>query len=407
MFVEDVLEEYFEFPKGFDMSSSSSSASKSAVLWTQIWSLAGLQGAIALTWLIYNVYLVQLLTAIGFGREVAVDLVLLENSVAIFLEPLMGFLSDNAKRSKGSRFDFIWGGVTVSSMLFISVPFIFNFADPSTISDFLPILLVSWTFSVMTFRAAAIATLREYTPLNELPTATSSITLVWGIITALRPVANQVIFDLSPTAVFGIGSISLLAAATRMRMVTLPKTPIDNSDANPKGIIRELGLIFGAGTGIGLGSRLLFNTISNVLTLQIGINDSWEIVGIGIVISLTAVPAGIIASRIGNTKATLYGIGSTMILMVLLVFTTAQIAVIMLLIASFSFVLNGGIPFALSTVPPKSSGLAVGTFFAGIALSLTLLFFLFPQQQFSDIVGEAVGGAIAFLLAGLCIASSK
>ncbi|MEM7725146.1 MAG: MFS transporter [Cyanobacteria bacterium P01_A01_bin.45] len=389
------------------MSSSSSSKSKSAVLWTQIWSLAGLQGAIALTWLIYNVYLSQLLAALGFSREVALDLVLLENSVAIFLEPLMGLLSDNAKRSKGSRFDFIWGGVTVSSILFISIPLVFNAADPGTISEFLPILLVSWTFSTMAFRAPAIATLREYTPSEELPTAASAITLVWGVITSFRPVGNEIIFDLSPIGVFAIGSIALLAAATRMRTVNLPKAPIDNSDANPKGIIRELGLIFGAGAGIGLGSRLLINTISNVLVTQLGVNNNWELIGIGIVVSLTAVPAGIIASRIGITKATLYGIGATMILMVLIVFTNAQIAVIMLLIASFSLVLNGGIPFALSTVPPKWSGLGVGTFFAGISLSLTLLYFLFPDLQSSDVVGESVGGAIAFLLAGLCIASSK
>ena len=390
------------------MSTSSSDSSKFSILWSQVWSLAGLVGAIFLTWLIYNFYLTQLLTAFGFSAQVVTGLVILENAIAVVLEPVMGGFSDRLTQQKGSCFLFIWKSAIASSILFMTIPFVLTVFDVSEITQWLlPVLSIAWVVSMMIFRAPAVALLRRYAPSEDLPVAVSILTLVGGAVNAFRPVADRVVLEFAPVVIFAIGSIALFTSAAVLRFFNQPGSPMDRSDADPRGIIRELGLILGTGAGIGLGSRLLMDTLGKVLQTQLNIDLDWEMVGIGVVIALAAIPAGIIASRLGNNKAMLYGIGATIVLMVAIVFTNATIGTFILLIAAFSLIINGGIPFALSVVPPKWSSLGVGMFFSGVSLSLTLTNLLFPEQLLREPVAEAIGGAIAFLLSGLCIAASR
>jgi hypothetical protein len=60
------------------------------ILWAQVWGLATVQGAISLTWVIYNLYLKQLLTEFGFPPTLAAVLLIVENALAALMEPLMG-----------------------------------------------------------------------------------------------------------------------------------------------------------------------------------------------------------------------------------------------------------------------------------------------------------------------------
>ena len=73
------------------------------VLWLQVWGLAAVQGAIAkrcceaqiaLTWVIYNLYLIKLLTDFGFPKELATGVLIIDNILAAVMEPLRGGLSD-------------------------------------------------------------------------------------------------------------------------------------------------------------------------------------------------------------------------------------------------------------------------------------------------------------------------
>jgi hypothetical protein len=84
----------------------------------------------------------------------------------------------------------------------------------------------------------------------------------------------------------------------------------------------------------------------------------------------------------------------------------ARIPVLILIVAGFSLIVNGAIPFALGLVPQQWAGLGIGMYFGGFALAMSLFGVLFPQPQgITPFVG-AVGGALAFFLAGVCIAMS-
>ena len=99
----------------------------------QVWVLAAVQGAITLSWLIYNIYLPQLLTQFGFPASLAVGLVLVENALGAVLEPVMGGLSDQARRWVGTRFPFISVGMILASALFIAIPCVVSLIPPTTV----------------------------------------------------------------------------------------------------------------------------------------------------------------------------------------------------------------------------------------------------------------------------------
>lgn len=172
--------------------------SKSHILWVQVWVLAALQGAITLAWIIYNAYVPQLLVQFGFPASLAVGLLVLENALAVIMEPLMGGLSDQAQRWVGSRFLLISAGVILSATLLIAIPCIVTFVPPTVVwRSLLPIVLVAWALSMTVFRSPAIALLAKYSMPAELPLAFSVVVLTGGIIGAFRPIANKFILSLA------------------------------------------------------------------------------------------------------------------------------------------------------------------------------------------------------------------
>jgi hypothetical protein len=66
---------------------------------------------------------------------------------------------------------------------------------------------------------------------------------------------------------------------------------------------------------------------------------------------------------------------------------------------------TGAVPFALSLVPPLRGGLGVGIYFGGFSLGMSLYSVVFVQPLAVPAVTAAVIGAIAFLVAGVCVAA--
>ena len=91
------------------------SAEPSAVRWSQVACLALLHGSIGLSWIVYALYLPQLLGSLGLAAGLAVTLLAVENALAVFLEPLFGFLSDQSFRRTATRLPFIVAGVLIAA----------------------------------------------------------------------------------------------------------------------------------------------------------------------------------------------------------------------------------------------------------------------------------------------------
>lgn len=151
-------------------------------------------------------------------------------------------------------------------------------------------------------------------------------------------------------------------------------------------------------------------TIQKCLTNQLGAQKVPSIMLIiGISLACAALPSGAIATKLGNSKAMLFGIG-VIIPLILMISSTKGVAttvIIIIAIASFSLIMNGAIPFALSMMPPERAGLGIGMYFGGVTAGAGLFGLVFPNLNSLTPITTAILSAIAFLVAGFCIAVSQ
>ena len=376
--------------------------SSSPVLWGQVFSLAVVQGAIVLAWVIYNLYLVQLLTRLGFAQELATGLLVLENLLAMIVEPIMGNFSDRLQHQMGTRFPFIALGMILAAGCFLALPIVVV-AGGAGLRRLLPLLLVAWALTMTTFRSPALSLLGRYAFRTQLPQAASILTLVGGLAGAAGPLANTFILSLGPLVAFSLGSGVLLLAAAVLHWSG------PNEQVSPAAVTStsglswpKLALVFGTGVGVSLGFRMVMTTFPTVLKQQVPTTQPALVMGIVFVaLAATALPAGALAVSLGNRRAMILGLAvmslSTAIMSTV---TTTILAVVVALLfgASFSLVSNGTIPFALSMVSPDKAGLGTGMYFSGAALAASLSGTLNLASGFSFLLG-----AFAFLAAGLCI----
>ncbi|MDJ0675104.1 MAG: MFS transporter [Calothrix sp. MO_167.B42] len=389
--------------------------SKKQVLWLQVCGLAMVQGAITLSWVIYNFYLPKLLVQFGFPQSLAISLLILENALAVFMEPLMGSLSDNNQRWFASRFPFITIGVLLSSALFIAIPCVVTFVPPTTVLKYiLPVLVVAWALAMTVFRSPVLSLLGRYAMPKSLPMAASVLTLIGGTIGSFRITANNLLLSFGPVITFAFGSFVLLTSATILRFIHPPEIvsdePVDRHRAAspPPVSFQALGLIFILGGSFAWGYRLLLDGVGKFLKVQLNSdNIQLQMVLFGMTVAIAALPAGLIAKKIGNRNAMVGSLGVAILLMLLLPVFGANIAILAPLAIAISFVLNGTIPFALEMVPSHRGGLGVGMYFGGVGLAMSIFGSVFAKPQAITPEFAAVIGAIAFLIAFVCILYSR
>ncbi|ALB42043.1 MULTISPECIES: MFS transporter [Nostocales] len=386
------------------------SKSQPRILWVQVLALAGLQAAITLTWLVYNLYLPKLLTQFGFPASLAVGLLVLETALGLILEPVMGGLSDQAVRWVGSRFPLISAGVILAASLFIAIPCVVTFIPPTeVIKGILPLVLIAWALAMTIFRSPAISLLGKYATPKDLPLAASFLGLAGGIVGSFRDIGNTFILGLGPIFAFSIASFVLLLAVFTVRFFAPPETPVNREIFNIPKIpkmsqipITKLGLIFVTGLSMAWGSRLLMSAISKTLKTQLNTDN---ITTIMVVISLTlafiALPAGFLATEIGNRQAMLAGICTTILSIILMLSLGAHFLIILLALAGFSLITNGVIPFILGLMTQRWAGLGIGMYFGEFSLAMSIFGFVFPATITSVFAGFC--SALAFLITGVCI----
>ncbi|NJL47470.1 MAG: SLC45 family MFS transporter [Leptolyngbyaceae cyanobacterium SM2_5_2] len=383
------------------------------ILWAQVWGLAAVQGAITLAWVVYNLYLVDLLTSLGFPQGWAIGLLIVENGLAMITEPLMGVFSDRLQHQIGTRFPLISLGVILAAGLFVGIPTVLVWGQNAVLRWMLPLLLVAWALAMTLFRSPALSLLGRYAFQTDLPQAASILTLVGGLAGAMAPLANQFILDLGPLLAFAMGSLLLLLAMVVLRWagpnrsVALPTSPGFNAKS-----LSWVGLtlVFGVGLGTTLGFRLMLTTFPILLQQRVAEARVAGTLGmIFVALALAAIPTGALANRLGNQRAMVLGLGMMAIftLSLVAVQTPSQgLALAALLGATFSLVANGSVPFALSLVPPEKAGLGTGLYFSGGALALCVWGGLLSAGEVAAWLYAGLG-ALAFLLAGVCVGQSR
>ncbi|MGG6294642.1 MFS transporter [Leptolyngbya sp. AN02str] len=380
------------------------------VLWLQVWALAAVQGAIALMWVIYNLYIPQLLTAVGVSAVLAGVLILIENGLSALMEPLMGNFSDRAQRWVGSRFPFISAGVALTSVLFLGLPAIAIFGANSPIARWVLIFIaIAWALAMTVFRSPALSLLGRYAIGTNLSQAASILTLVGAVVGAVAPFASERLVQLGAPLTFGLGTGVLLGSAAVLRAVHPPEPMLVTSSVPGSDRIRwrfllgRLVGLFCVGMGVAVGFRLMMQVFPAVLSQLPNADDRMILALIFVAIAITAIPAGTLATRLGNVRALLLGLSAiaVCVLLLLMVRNVAVAAILAIALgACFSLVSNGSLPFALSLVPPNKAGLGTGTYFGGAAIGTSIFFSRFGNLPTTSGI---IVGAIAYAFAAACV----
>ncbi|WP_377478000.1 MAG: hypothetical protein P2A85_05560 [Microcoleus anatoxicus] len=387
------------------------SQSQSLILWRQVGGVAALQGAITLTWMLYRLYLPQLLAGFGFaGFDRGITI--LEDSLAIAIEPFAGWLSDKQRHWMGTRFPLIVVATILSSVIFMAIPAIFIFGNPvSPLRWIFPVVIVAWAIAMAMFRSPAVSLLGQYATQTQLPHAMSLLVLVGGLVGAARPVAGDFILSWGPAFAFALGSFVLLGAVAFLRSVNpdaaVSELPPDTAISGAVSI-KALGLVALTGMAVAWGTRAMGERIlPHVFKTQIvGVDAKLLMAGFTLGLAVSCLLAGAIAVRLGNQTTLLAGLVATAVLLLVMVLSQGFVMVavtVLAVIFSNSFITTGAIPFALSLVPPHRGGLGVGFYFGGFSLGMSLYSMVFVAPLAVAAVTTAMVGAIAFLVAAVCV----
>ena len=381
-------------------------------LWLPLCAIAAVYGAFTISWMIYRVHLPGELTEFGFAKSVAPTLLLIEALITIAVEPLAGAFSDRTNRQQGSRFPLITFGAILSGLLFVTIPALIVFTQPNSgFAWLLPILLIAWAIAMSLFRSPALALLRRCASNRRLPQAASLLTFAVGIAGAATPLATPLVLALGATLTFTLGAVCVLLSVIWLRWTNpislATSEPPEYFAASSPVSIANLAALFGLGLSATLAMRLAIETLPKVLKAHVpGIAPTTFVGLFFIALAIAAFPIGRFAVRQGNTKTMLIGSGLAAIFFGILLFTSSAGMALIVAVGlgiSFSFLINGTLPFALMLVPPDRAGLGIGIFFAGAATATSLFIGILAKPGvLSPISGFAIG-CLALGVAALCI----
>ncbi|MGL5135093.1 MAG: MFS transporter [Planktothrix sp.] len=378
------------------------SNSKPSILWFQLIGLSLVQGAISLTWLLYRLYVPQLLASLGFPGLFPTILVI-ENALGVIIEPIAGNFSDRQRKWLGTRFPLISLGVILSSGLFIAIPAFYIFGQSlNSLHWIFPILLILWGVAMAVFRSPVTALLGQYAKETKLPQAMSLLIFMAGIINAIRPISSKFILGLGSGITFTIGSLVLLGSVGILRYFNPDLSVIPQSEESAQKLyLRNLVFIALLGLFVAWGNRLILGEVFPQVIKNSGGNVQWIMFTGLILLAFASIPAGLFAVKIGNKKATLIGLIITTILLLFSSFIVNKFIIILiglLLIASYSLVANGIIPIAFSLIPSQKGGLGIGVYFGGFSLAMSGYDFIVKQPGTVNLIIGYRLGIMAFLI---------
>ncbi|MGI0494958.1 MFS transporter [Alkalinema pantanalense CENA528] len=377
----------------------------SLIAWKPVLGLAAVQGAITLTWVIYNLYVPNLLEQVGLPKVFGLYLLSFENFLAIGLEPIMGSLSDRYKTWLGIRFPFVFLGMIAATTCFVAIPaWVFLGSAATALQWLVQIGLLAWAIAMAIFRSPVLGLLGQYAMTSGLPQAASILTLA-GLTTGLftLPAYRKILLDLGNVGAFGLGSLSLLLTAFVLNQCQ-PATQVNSLQSiepttSRSNSYKRLGLLVAVGLGLGLGTvgmrRVIQPSPDSVFLLNLFTFTQL----------ISVLPAGYLASRWGNRRSMVLAIATIPLWIAGLLIPTlgVQVFSVIALGCVFGFLLNGAIPFALDQVPATKAGLGVGLYFAGRSAADSLFNFLLAQVGGFPTPINAIGSILAFAGAGFCI----
>ena len=287
---------------------------------------------VSVIWGVYNAF-VPIFLANKFNLAPAFIgfFMTLDNIAAFFIQPPVGAWSDRLRTPLGRRLPFILAGAPITAIAFGLIP----------MAAILPLFVACTStllLSAALWRTPVVALMPDITPSPNRSQANGIINFMGGIGTIIALQTGGMLYNLSPSFPFWLGSgLVLIAALIVFLFVKEPKVYEANAEKQPS-MLESLREVLNDEDKS--GSRILFaiffwflgySAVETFFTLyaqkHLGINagDGATLLSVfPLFFVLFAIPSGFIAARIGRRVAISIGLIAVAVVLALLYILPAE-----------------------------------------------------------------------------------
>jgi len=389
--------------------------------WRNIIIAATLPAVMEVIWQLYNTYVPVYLqagnpafteagaTTVGFGLGPALTgfILVFDNIAGLFISPFVGAWSDSLRSKWGRRMPFILFGVPVAIAAFIFIPLIPMGIAPELngqtgqltgllVPFIISLFLVLLAFAVV--RPVADVLLFDVTPSPQRATANGIAGAIAGLLVVITALAGAALYDVYGPLPFWIAAgLALLIFLLTWAFVKEPEELASASELagekfNLAGIIKFLRdqpaenrtsliylLLSNLLAYVALAQMQAFLSSYGVFALGMEESSAAMLVAIpAIAFMFIAIPAGLIANKIGRKTTQIFGlVGSAIGALVIYLFPDATMLNVGLLICGLTWPLANVVQVAMivDSAPVET---LMGTYTGLRQIAVTLGFIIGP-----------------------------
>jgi len=303
---------------------------------------------VSVMWMLYNSYVPiflqagnpafegQKATTVGFGLSATLAglIMTLDNVAALFIQPVVGLLSDRTRTRIGRRMPYILIGAPIAAVAFALIPIAVN-RIPAELSGqtaqlggqlaFFMIVIGLMLLAMAVFRTPVIALMPDITPSPLRSRANGVINMMGGIGSLLATFGGAFLYRMNKITPFWAGSIILLAAVLVVFLaIREPKEYTTDTGSKerwwdtfrhvrdiPHEARKSLLLILAAIFAWFVGYNAIETFFTSYGTFKLGVSESTASLLLGF-FSLTfiffSIPGGMLAERWGRRRTILIGL---------------------------------------------------------------------------------------------------
>ncbi|MHA1971808.1 MAG: MFS transporter [Candidatus Hodarchaeales archaeon] len=179
-----------------------------------------------ISWALYNSYVPVWLNKFIDDRVIVGFIMGLDNLVMIFMEPIIGSISDKTHTRFGRRIPFLLIGVPVSALFLSFLPLFKALLLPLMASIIVFLLMMAF------YRAPVVALMPDIIPSEHRSKANGVINLMGGLGAVYAFLFGSILYKIDPLIAFGSTSVIMIIAL--VLLVVFIKEPVVSKDTSPE-----------------------------------------------------------------------------------------------------------------------------------------------------------------------------
>jgi maltose/moltooligosaccharide transporter len=367
---------------------------------------------VSIIWSVYNAYVPVFLEDRFALSALAIGFIMtLDNIAALYIQPLVGVLSDNTRTRIGRRMPYVLVGAPIAAVAFVFIPVMFGF------TAFVVAIGVTLLFMAL-WRTPVISLLGDLFPSEQRSRANGIINFMGGIGGILAYIGGGFLYDLNTGLPFWVGAVIIVVAVAivfwRIKEPSNLPAPGGEGYGEVRKTLPGLAILILAGVlwfvvphwaavGVGLVGFVVFlaqqlrglptqNRTSLVLLLLaifswfvgfsaletfftlygrnvLGVRENTAAILFGlanVTFVLFAIPSGFIATRFGRRRTIITGLAIFVALLIAGYFISSVAFIAAMLVLggmAWALVNVNSLPMVLDTAPQDRLGTSTGLYY--------------------------------------------